>query len=1291
MDSKNLLYHYSKVKVEDIHSLRSQINNGIRVFSKDYVKLLDERDSYNESILPYTEHISFLLDPLPLDLILQHFPKDRSPYLKGSNYLYEHVVDVSKFKLNGWELLDSPLERKIWNWSLMDYLLDEEDAPTKQYLQIVKATRYIQGLTGSDTDKLLKVLEKYKGQTRDRFLDWINSDSFENESHTYSSNIPHIRLFPTDGYVTPIKINKLSLNMNKHTRVGRTNNTYLTNVSVYTEENTDTTLAVEAIDLQVNSKLAKGLYDKFYALRGHPNLNQTHVDQQNFSKLIMDETGLDIGMTIGGGAEACIYTPWINQGNPMSNNDDRAWVRKLKDKLMGNVDADRLFEKRNFIDGTVDLKHSRVSGDFSTVRMEIIIGNTFVYKYSKLSVEEIVAIVLHEIGHAFVYMEMLARFTRTNYVMIEGVNRLLTANTKEQRLILLKQIEDSYGVPIDNIDEYSEKKRTEDSYRATIIYLATKESIKELDVNVYDARSYEQLADQFSTRHGYGKHLATGLVKIHMDFVSQFTLPPVLYFFFQLVKFLMFIGLIFYLVTAPVHLAVRVVPYIFTRLVGVILAGSPLRDTYDPLPLRIDKIKQQFNEQLKNTKLPVKDRQELLSSIDAINGLLTEVYNNRDWYTLVYTYIIPAGITSTRLITVQQKMELMYNNPLFEAAARLSKEGYGNAELSEYDKDYSEFNDNITKLEIHLEQYGNVLNKRNKLMELLPYIEKNGIDSKVVYTVNSIEGYEVMGVECYTTNSTVNVEGFLDVVKSVGKSIITSKLGIIALILLVIGFLMKWIFGKAKAKSVNEYNGFVAECDKVSKMYDASAAARKKYVHPTEEELKAKVQKTVDDILKRRGYVPPTPKPKPTAKPIVDEAEDAEFTEIPIVADPKITIDKLLPNAAYSAQVTKSVDNTVSILKGIFGDRVDSLLNILPNGVFEKIDVIILDMVKFTSECNAGSLAIYGILNNIQKEINANIHSTKGNVTEDQIKLIKVKVNSILPIVEKDLDILASAYSMEDLKKHIPITTDYKHQPFDKSKFIPNNTNGVFWQVKSGVRISLLSNILSDRVKITPVTIVKLMDYNTYNNLPNLQKVINNPSYEELLNSFSRRLEGYRSSLERYDRDICNLWKEIEHDCDKVAYSYASTSTNTVVNITYGKIAMKISNSSLMNSYDNSFELFASILKGASTSTAIAYSTNVKLKDINDSAREMSKATVKAYNSYYKSQGIEISNDIIEHINSEMCRVLKIYIPYNLVDDNTASLIYNRHTLSIFRQNLSIDIYDDDFDNGVDLNKLKLK
>lgn len=420
--------------------------------------------------------------------------------------------------------------------------------------------------------------------------------------------------------------------------------------------------AIEGIDQQLNSPLGFEIEQEIIKIIADTTSNGSFskytLKNSKLTSIIKKYTGLTINFELydidSTNAYSCVEMP------------DDIW---------------KAFTDNKYMEGTINLKAGILSGVFSKFNLEIGLGREYLYKDSMFTPAETTASILHEIGHVFVYFEMLCRYTKTNHILIEGTQRLLTANTKEQRFVILKDIENEIGVSIPDKEKITAKARTEDAYKVIILYAASEASKQQLDVDIYDCRSIEQLADLFASRHGYGRALATSLDKTYTMYGHKTYNSPAFNTFMNVVTALLkigYAGMAVGMTASPFFVPAisPVVPIIgatllsFT-LLSVLFLNNPLVVNYDPPAKRILKLKQQINNALKDRTLTKEKKKIFVSDYYDIERILDKMHENIGLTEYLYQTFLPSGRKQSANIRMHEELENLLNNPLFTATAEL--------------------------------------------------------------------------------------------------------------------------------------------------------------------------------------------------------------------------------------------------------------------------------------------------------------------------------------------------------------------------------------------------------------------------------------------------------------------------------------------------------------------------------------------------------------------------------------------------------------------------------------------
>jgi hypothetical protein len=228
-DEKFKLYHYSSKPRTELKTLRQQINEG--TIEQKRIPAIDVQDKFYtgwRKELPYSEHISFHIDPLPIDLIKEKFPKD-SPYFIGDSglhvsesKLYEHVIDIRNIAGEQddipWRIEETNYDQLMMGYCFSEFLWTRVELYKRSYFLVKQLLAKVLGFSSEGIEKLADKCQPYKGHIRGYFEKWTEDTRFAETSKThYAAAIPHVILYPPTGIiipekVTPIRLTKSHLN-----------------------------------------------------------------------------------------------------------------------------------------------------------------------------------------------------------------------------------------------------------------------------------------------------------------------------------------------------------------------------------------------------------------------------------------------------------------------------------------------------------------------------------------------------------------------------------------------------------------------------------------------------------------------------------------------------------------------------------------------------------------------------------------------------------------------------------------------------------------------------------------------------------------------------------------------------------------------------------------------------------------------------------------------------------------------------------------------------------------------
>lgn len=383
---------------------------------------------------------------------------------------------------------------------------------------------------------------------------------------------------------------------------------------------------------------------------------------KDLNKLVKDTTGLNVNIVFDTDYPPCTTPFHLNPDAVLGHSSLKEFYIEDFEKT-----AQRLQKVKG--SSTIDLQKAKVTGIFSEPSVPIFMGYMSMMGM-KLTAREVVAILAHEIGHCFTAMELAFRTARTNQIL-SAISKAHASGDKGKYQYVLKISEDVMNLKTGVLDEALE---TKDGITALTITMGEIEKQNHKDSimgnTTYDVSSFEALSDNFAARLGLGKELATGLEKIYrkyggseyslktrivMTIIDIFTLKSII-----LLPFIMTSGVFgfFY--------SIMFISGIYAR-----LDGRDSNNVYDKLTTRYKRVKEQIITYIKDVKLPPKDAQRAIESIEHIDKMMAEVSEYKGLVPIIFNLIDPASRASLKAKDVQGKLEMLAANDLYVKAAKI--------------------------------------------------------------------------------------------------------------------------------------------------------------------------------------------------------------------------------------------------------------------------------------------------------------------------------------------------------------------------------------------------------------------------------------------------------------------------------------------------------------------------------------------------------------------------------------------------------------------------------------------
>lgn len=350
------------------------------------------------------------------------------------------------------------------------------------------------------------------------------------------------------------------------------------------------------------------------------------VEITELANVISKRTGLSFTF-VDNGYGFTAYTPILNQHIFDETNAGRTYSQSQQIDHHYTVRKTMEAMNTNILQGTVSLKESKVTGFFSQVKCFMSIPRFMLNDKSYLD-EELAALTLHEIGHSFTSFEYLSRTVSTNQALGLMQRAMDKTTSYEDRKIIFAHAVQAEKI---KLDADAQKLLLGDITPETMTMIVINQQIEacksELGASVYDVVSCEYLADQFAARHGAGRHLISVLDK----FAQRGGAPVSLGYVNASMSSMMVASMIG---LGGLPLAGLVVAVMSALLIsGSWAYDSSKYDTgfiYDNDYTRMNRIKHQMVERIKDPACPPDEKKFILSYIEEVEPMIKKYKGQND-------------------------------------------------------------------------------------------------------------------------------------------------------------------------------------------------------------------------------------------------------------------------------------------------------------------------------------------------------------------------------------------------------------------------------------------------------------------------------------------------------------------------------------------------------------------------------------------------------------------------------------------------------------------------------------
>jgi len=370
------------------------------------------------------------------------------------------------------------------------------------------------------------------------------------------------------------------------------------------------------------------------------------------TKIIKSHTNLTIDVNCGEHGP-CVNIPDLYKNHALRD-------AALREYMSGSVGINAINQNGGILKGKVSLKNSNVSGFFSEIKFDIYLPYMMYAPTAaiKLTAEEISACILHEVGHAFVFLEYLSRMVTTNVVM-SCLNKEWVGNTPKEREIILVAARTALQLDVSELDTKELSTATDFSVVEAVTMTAVGRSIRsELNSGNYDNVSYEYLSDEFATRHGAGRHLVTGLDKMNRFVGDIANRTLVAYLRVEIAKFLWLLFPGFGWLAAATMISYD---------------HDGATSVYDKPIDRFRRTRNQLVQRVKLKSISEHEKKQLLEDINVIDEVMEKMNDRRQVASLLLEKVFIWSESAKRRsqLELQRELEALAFNNLYVKSAQL--------------------------------------------------------------------------------------------------------------------------------------------------------------------------------------------------------------------------------------------------------------------------------------------------------------------------------------------------------------------------------------------------------------------------------------------------------------------------------------------------------------------------------------------------------------------------------------------------------------------------------------------
>lgn len=357
---------------------------------------------------------------------------------------------------------------------------------------------------------------------------------------------------------------------------------------------------------------------------------------------------------------------WVGPFSITGDYDNNTVLISLqnREKLRSKV-SKYFLEKKDLLEGGVDLRTGKIYGDFKKFPSIVVMPINSLIDPT-LSSEENAAVTLHEVGHILVFFQFIGKTVTTNQVLAY-VARTYGDKTYTDREKIITEAKTLLNLK--SLDEKELAKLSDpDKVNVVILNEQVQHTRSELGSDIYDAVTWEQLADNYAARQGAGLPMLTYISKFKNRKAQQRTIAQ--YWMFEGLKIalgVVAVGTVF----TPTGLVGMALSAVAGFLMYSKISTDKVDPTYDPPKDRLVRIRNQLVQAIKDQSIPKPQVKQITEDIHLADEILKNMSGRDQLWDILKEYVNPYSRKNRQQKQLQKELEGFAHNDLFVLAAKM--------------------------------------------------------------------------------------------------------------------------------------------------------------------------------------------------------------------------------------------------------------------------------------------------------------------------------------------------------------------------------------------------------------------------------------------------------------------------------------------------------------------------------------------------------------------------------------------------------------------------------------------